>query len=248
MTTDAKETRGDRVRAHLLAKYPCAILPFGVVTEIAEQFGVTRERVRQIAVGLGYPGYMSQTKDQRIIRSKMGRTLCPTCGKPMGRGRYAENRVSRYRCQDCRWIEVACSECGKLKRVHASEYLSKVSRGRTNYGKYTGAQFCDRVCFGRYMGERVGFAAHPENTGGNKEMAWRSSATRKAATRAKIVSVMTRPMTIAEITDAMGLRKSRALPIHLKEMLKEQVVTCAIGSGTGSPRIWSLVEREGVES
>lgn len=231
----AAGTKGDQVRKYLLSHYPCAVLPLGVLSEVGERFGMTRERVRQIAVAIGYPGYNSLPKDQRIIRGKMGRKLCPSCGKAFGKAQYAEDRVAGIRCPDCRWTDVACSECGKLKRVRTSEYLWRMNRS-TNKGVYTGAQFCDRACLGIYVAKHYGFIAHPENTGTD------SGAPRKARTRDKVIAALTHPMTYKEIVAALGLRKSNAVDRVLKELLAEGRATYVIGNGAGSPRIWSLVE------
>lgn len=156
----------DYLRAH----YPCEALPLGALTEVGSIFGVTRERVRQIANANGFTGYNAQDPETRVNPGMMGRALCKSCGKPTNEKRFPENHTSRKLCRDCQWIEIACSQCGKMKRVRTSDYLTrrseKYSAARVANGKppYTGTGvFCDRKCLGRWIGLHHGFAAHPEN-------------------------------------------------------------------------------------
>lgn len=236
---ERKQTKGDLVREHLIKHYPCAALPLGALSEIAAQFGVTRERVRQIAVGLGYPGWHSQSPEQRVILGKMGRKLCISCGKPYGRGRYAEDRIGRIRCEECRWTEVSCTECGKLKRVRTSRYLSSI--GRTNKvgsgaATYTGAQFCNRVCFGRYIARTAGFLAHRENAVHHGHAA-RLRADRN---RAAILEAIRVSRTVAEIVAVVGLEVN-AVYRHLNALKAEGKATYT-ESGRGGKRMWAIVE------
>ena len=237
---ERKQTKGDLVREHLIKHYPCAALPLGALTDIAAQFGVTRERVRQIAVGLGYPGWRSQTPERRVIRGKMGRNLCPSCGKPWGTARYPEDRIGSTRCEACRWTEVACTECGKPKRVRTAHYLWIIGKtrpvGKTADATYTGAQFCNRVCFGRYIARTAGFLAHPENAVHHGQAA----RLRAARNRAAILEAIRVPRTVAEIVAVVGL-KENAVYRHLNALKADGKATYT-ESGRGGKRMWAIVE------
>jgi len=100
---------------------------------IADEVGVSRERVRQIARRNGYPP-RSNTKK---IKTK----LCPVCGRT-----YYTSKLhcSRACAGKTRWkrITLNCHQCGKpIERTPGSM--------RNKSGKY----FCNRKCFGRWVGK-----------------------------------------------------------------------------------------------
>lgn len=99
---------------------------------IADQVGVTRERVRQIARQNGYP------PRKRILNPK----VCPTCGATF------YNAENLYCSPECgykakrRRIVINCHQCGKpIERTPGTM--------RSKSGNY----FCNRVCFGKWTGK-----------------------------------------------------------------------------------------------
>jgi len=102
-------------------------------SNIGDEVGVSRERVRQIATQYGYP--------PRMGRGKPGKT-CPVCGKVF----YKNNNT--YCSTDCGYksrrkkIVVNCHQCGK-----PIERTPGTMRSKSGY------YFCDRVCFGRWTGK-----------------------------------------------------------------------------------------------
>ena len=60
------------------------------------------------------------------------------------------------------WIDVACAQCGKLKRYRARDLIWRV-----NYPQRTGRPvehfFCTKTCRSTWRGIHCGFRAHPEN-------------------------------------------------------------------------------------
>lgn len=92
---------------------------------IAEEVGVTRERVRQIARRNGYPPRKGTTKQK----------ICPFCGDTYYTKRLYCSRTCAYKAKQKR-IVVSCHHCGKpVERTPASL--------RNKNGKY----FCSRACF-----------------------------------------------------------------------------------------------------
>ena len=135
----------------LRTRYPCEALPFGALTSLGVEFGVTMERVRQVAVAHGFagPGRGSRHAPHRV---------CASCGMPMW------NKAKSAVCRACGWIDVSCEQCGKPKRVPASRIASNINRAPTlvpsgTMASYTGRVFCDRHCFGRWLGEHHGWGA-----------------------------------------------------------------------------------------
>lgn len=164
------ESKAPAIADYLLRHYPCEALPHGALTIVSEKFGVTRERVRQVAKGHGFIGFRQQPAEDRVVqRRKNGRALCPSCGNPTSNLYYTENRVSRTLCKACKYIEIACTNCGKMKVVSAATYTrhansnAPVMNPTGKPAKYTGRVFCNRKCFGQWASRTGGFAAHPEN-------------------------------------------------------------------------------------
>ncbi len=133
--------RGAQVREAIEQRFGvCAVLPVGTITELAAEFGVTRQRVSQIVIKLGKSG-----------TTRTPKKVCASCGKRM------TQEAKAIICRECGWIDVACSSCGKLVRRSATMLASRV--GVTNIIKgeaatYTGQTFCNRTCFGKMMGKK----------------------------------------------------------------------------------------------
>ena len=109
-------------------------LPYSI---IADEVGVTRERVRQIAQRNGYPPRKGISKPK----------TCPICGREFyttsniycSRGCYGKGGQKR--------ILLNCHQCGKpMERTPGSM--------RNKSGKY----FCNRACFGRWVAKNNSIA------------------------------------------------------------------------------------------
>jgi DNA-directed RNA polymerase specialized sigma subunit len=129
--------------------------------EIGEEFVVTRERARQIL----------EVARQKLKWSEdvlSGRVVCKRCGRLFKPGRYARrdlcsdcqnirtcpacgrelspSTTGKY-CNDCRYATRPCANCGKpITR----------DRGRDRASFRNATWYCDRKCFGQYVGRRFG--------------------------------------------------------------------------------------------
>src|SRR4030042_3757275 len=94
---------------------------------LANEFGVSRERIRQIARQNGYP------RRRGIAKPKM----CPFCGKTYYTRRQYCSRTCVYKAREKR-IAVNCHQCGKT-----------IERTPGNMRSKSGRYFCNRACFVR---------------------------------------------------------------------------------------------------
>ena len=137
-----------RIRAYLLQHYPCQELPSSTQTEVAVKFVVSRELVRQQAAKLGM-----------VSLAKLSHApVCMSCGKAMPQSRSAEPL-----CLECRWIEVECSNCGKMVRRSAADMvwrMGKLNQTPRGLVRRKGRAFCDRKCWGQFAGKNYGWGAH----------------------------------------------------------------------------------------
>src|SRR3990167_8649167 len=85
------------IEAYLQEHYPCQAIPRGTLTEVGAVFGVTRERVRQIANKADFGRLYHLPKPPRP---------CLNCGQPASPGTPL--------CEECRWVTLACTACGEL--------------------------------------------------------------------------------------------------------------------------------------
>ena len=121
-------------REQILAAINTSGLSYG---EIARQFGISRQRVSQIAVIAGLPerspGAISGQKKGLPRSPPRSPRFCKGCGVPVaGWANY---------CPSCPpGIVFACQQCGKVK-------THRVDPRHT-------ARFCSRACQGRWLGER----------------------------------------------------------------------------------------------
>ncbi|MCC6156101.1 MAG: hypothetical protein IT367_20215 [Candidatus Hydrogenedentes bacterium] len=140
----------------LRERYPDGVAETGAWTQIAGEFGATRELVRQVAANLG----IERRNKVRMVR------VCASCGNPpLARGQ------SLY-CADCVKIPLACEWCGKLRyeyvRVVLRRYDNEYNAQRRAAGlpSYkTGMTFCSTQCSWRYRGKHYGWGNpdHPNN-------------------------------------------------------------------------------------
>lgn len=124
--------------------------------ELAVMFGLSRERIRQIRQELHLEAYIKARIDTQNIPH-----LCKECGKLVSKN--PNGSYNRYCSRECRFIrrrttiELVCHECGKKFTLDKSQYNNTMKIRRLPY------RFCSKKCFGKYMGNNYGFAAHPEN-------------------------------------------------------------------------------------
>lgn len=97
----------------LRRKFPCY-----TATKIAEQVGLSRERVRQIL-----------KKHNERTRKIAG--YCRTCSNVL------TNRQRKYCSPECRhkdtYVQVSCSVCGKMKEVRAKYLIGQTKRGYQDF-------------------------------------------------------------------------------------------------------------------
>lgn len=132
--------KSEAIRGYLLEHYPCQAVPHGDLTVVADKFGVSRERVRQLANQLG----MGRLQKDRPVLT------CGGCGK-------VEPTGTKSLCFECRWVELPCNQCGELVRRSAARIAWRFGRtSQTPHGpaEYTGRVFCNRSCQGAWMGLR----------------------------------------------------------------------------------------------
>ncbi len=142
--------------AELQRRYPCQALPYGALAELAQQFGVSAEWIRQVANRYGLTGRISTRKI----------TVCGGCGNEMPKG-------SRGLCFPCRWIELPCNNCGKPKRVRAALIARRIDNAEKRHAAgqpaYTGKVYCDRKCYGQWLGSNHGIQTRPQDQYNRRE-------------------------------------------------------------------------------
>ena len=132
-------TKAFLIMAALKERYPDQEVPYGAVSALAHEFGVSRERARQLGKAYG----VSIIHEDR-------RPRCMSCGDVLGKG------SGGGLCRNCHYIDIACDQCGTLFQRLASEYLGHVNRDT----RYTGRAFCSPACFaGYYRGRERPFTA-----------------------------------------------------------------------------------------
>lgn len=153
--------------AALQERYPCEAVPYGAFQSIGKELGVSREYVRRIAEANEFSG--SRTKAGPRVANGVTNRACGRCGKPMTKNAKAAL------CFDCRFVELPCAQCGKLKRVSAARFTIAFSEKRVawraahNAPQSQGRVFCDRHCYGRWFGTNYGGGAQKVKRDAMKE-------------------------------------------------------------------------------
>lgn len=149
------------MKAVIAKRYPCAALPTGALTDLAAEFGVSRERIRQIAKEMGLHGTSGK-------RAKWTRLFCAECGKRITKPlEYFQARGVEPPtfCGPCsaRPIPVECSACGKVVLKRRAVFERGVGISRTVDKRYGARFFCSRPCMGRWAGKAYGWGSpdHP---------------------------------------------------------------------------------------
>ena len=125
-------TRAFLLMAAFKERYPCQEVPYGASAALAVEFGLSRERARQIRNAYG-----------ASLIHKDARAHCMRCGAVMGKG------SARELCRSCLYVDVVCDQCGTLFKRLASSYLGRNANGYMK-GLYTGRAFCSRACYAAY--------------------------------------------------------------------------------------------------
>lgn len=139
-------SRREQIEAYLLRHYPCQAVPYGALKEVGERFGVTGERVRQIANEMGM-GRLYKTSQ-----------VCPECG---GRKSEVSQLCKGCRCASVR-IALPCNNCGAPVMRLASELARRIGKDgpkQTPSGpaSYSGNVYCNKKCFGEWLGHEHGW-------------------------------------------------------------------------------------------
>lgn len=114
------------------------IIPRGDFNEIAMKFGVTRQLVSLVLKDTYKPLVKDKTR------------ICEICNSPA----LPHKRL----CNEHYYIKFNCGQCGKENSLEFPRFKARVERKKSDT-----PLFCDRVCFGRWMGLRVGFGTRPNS-------------------------------------------------------------------------------------
>lgn len=118
--------------------YPCQEVPLGTFTALAEKYGVTRERVRQVLKRDGYSVFVQPDKGPR---------KCAECQSE------AISQHHKY-CIEHNTVPLSCAECGEIfRRKRNSAIHQEARRGEAG-------PFCNKVCQGRWFGKEHGWGVH----------------------------------------------------------------------------------------
>lgn len=131
---DPRVSLGPAILARLEGTGPGGTVPFGMLSAVAAEFGVSPQRVAQITKQAGI----------RVCRLPTRRVGCAECGTPLGKGNvsgFCRKHVSPP-------LVLTCVSCG-----HAFERNLSVQRAKTEQRGYRpdGRVWCARGCFQRVL-------------------------------------------------------------------------------------------------
>lgn len=128
-------TMGDKIESIIRERYG-GILPRGALQTIADEVGVSRQYVWKIAVDFAQADVEKDAKRRRCAEEdcdKYARGKSPWCSIHIN-------------------VRLICHSCGALfsrrRSVHRMKMLSPL---------WAGKSYCDKVCYGRYLGRVYGF-------------------------------------------------------------------------------------------
>lgn len=108
------------------------VTPHGALADVGKTFGLTRERIRQIAVQMGV-----ETSGKPLASPVY--LACATCGIRPVQGW----RTGGVQCVECKKVPVACDYCGVILYREEKQVLRNALNG---FGKsHTGAWQCNRA-------------------------------------------------------------------------------------------------------
>lgn len=126
--------------------------PDWTLAQIAADCGTTRQRVHQILAREGLP-----TRARRAAPSRPS-LLCSTCGTVL-HVQVAHRDTGGLLCRSCRnergRVSVQCTECGRVFSRQRARHNRSLARARAS-GSDSLGEFCDNVCWGRFMGKHFG--------------------------------------------------------------------------------------------
>ena len=107
---------GKLLRAALAERYPDRVIPRGIAVTLAAEFGISQQRVAQVASSMGW------TTAPRFSRKCPPRYEC-LCGRV---------QRSPHLCKDCDRVELACGHCNETVRRTAVSMLRFFQYGSSN--------------------------------------------------------------------------------------------------------------------
>lgn len=139
------ESKSSTVRELITERYGvCTVLPRGALTAIAEEVGLSRERVRQIAA-----------RDGRRGTNTTPNLGCAECGAILSYG--TKGALCRSCIAEKSIISIVCDGCGvTFQRGVKSLVALQGGSSPSKRGRYSGAVYCGHVCPGRPAGFSVG--------------------------------------------------------------------------------------------
>jgi transposase-like protein len=133
--------RSDQIAMALIQRVTpnLGTLPYGSLTEIAKEFGVSRQRVAQLA---NYYDLKVEHNRRRVPslytnRGKLANYFCKSCNKAMT---VRDPDETKGYCKDCVWETYPCWRCDKPVRRRRSYYESRFASGKYH------RVYCSREC------------------------------------------------------------------------------------------------------
>lgn len=123
-----KSGSSEKVLARLAELYPCQVIPNGGLTKVGKEFGISRERVRQIARQFEYGKTVKKVQP----------LTCNRCGTAM------DTKKKSGACDDCVRPLVICDGCGVEFRLEPHR-LGTLRRNQK--AGNPGHLFHDRECW-----------------------------------------------------------------------------------------------------
>lgn len=125
---------------------------YRTLQDIANQFGVTRERVRQVINKnklQNYPGRQKPDKGNKRI-------TCSYCNEKVELGKSNQPRKAHPECvENAVWSEPTCHVCNKPFKIR-TKVLNRIMARRTSAWTKD-VVFCSKHCYGSYWGSLFGY-------------------------------------------------------------------------------------------
>ena len=133
---------------------------------IGNEFGVTRERVRQVLMGCGIDCRTFPETNRVYNRTEVE---CEQCGKAFEVAAHQVKKQKRYFCgKRCRYEYMhptfVCDRCGKQFRRVRSQMSVKIGGSRRD-PRYKGGKYCSEECYRGRNVESEEVPAVPEGLG-----------------------------------------------------------------------------------
>lgn len=158
----------------------CDKTPYITLQTLSDEFGISRERVRQIIVQ-----YNKDHPDDQIVRKtpigKMHSYKCTECGKQLNKKTHEYSGLCRPCGKKSREIRGNCTLCGKpviKSGMVANSRRQAIKLGLTNPDHI----FCNNTCAGKFVGKNFGFASskgYANRTNYSGKSAWEQNPKKK---------------------------------------------------------------------